>query len=117
MVDREPSPWLTLIEPPADTIELADSSEGLATARLRLGAAAPDHEPEPLRVALEDWRARVARQARIEPAAVVSDLVLDELVAHRPVDVDDLARVDGLAPGHARRWGDDLVAIVDAHPN
>ena len=115
VVEREPSPWLELIEPPADAIEPADTVDGLATARLRL-ASSEAVEPAPLRVALEDWRARVARQARIDPAAVVSDGVLDELAARRPVDVDDLAGVHGLAPGHARRWGEDLVAIVGAHP-
>ena len=116
VTDRDPSPWLELIGPPEVDPDLPDPETGVAAARTQLAEIpVPRNEHAPLRLALEDWRSRVARQARIEPAAVVSDLVLDELVAQRPVDLTDLAQVDGLAPGHARRWGEDLVAIVGAH--
>ena len=89
-------------------------SSFLATARARITTSATDAHG-PLRAALGHWRERVARQARVDPVAICSDTVLDDLAARRPRAVIDLREVEGLAPGHARRWGDDLVAIVAAH--
>jgi ATP-dependent DNA helicase UvrD/PcrA len=119
VADREPSPWLEMIESVDQRADPIDPMHGVATVRGLLGAVGADSRSAAdgarLRLAFEDWRRRIARQSRIEPTAVVSDLVLDELVARRPLDLTDLAEVDGLAPGHARRWGQELVDIVEAH--
>jgi DNA helicase-2/ATP-dependent DNA helicase PcrA len=123
-VDREPSPWLDSMGAADRIVDLVDPRNGVAAARDHLagtgdrpasGSDDADEDGAELRNALEAWRSRVARGARIDPSSVVPDFVLDALVERQPLDLDELASVAGLAPGHARRWGEELVAIVGAH--
>ncbi len=82
----------------------------LATLRSRFPSAPV--ATDPLRVALQAWRAGRARAARTVPDAVLPDEALEALVASRPTDLAGLARVPGLGASRRARWGEELVAVV-----
>ena len=64
--------------------------------------------------ALRDWRRRHARTLAVPEVAVLADDVLSEIARRRPLDVDELAAVQGVGPGRARRLGPALLAQLDS---
>jgi DNA helicase-2/ATP-dependent DNA helicase PcrA len=118
VVDRRRSPLLaplpdrpvdpaprTTAEPP-----VPDWSDELARQRAVLEPARAGHSAELL--ALRRWRDGVARAARIEPGAVLSDAVLARVVAARPADEAALGAVRGVGRILAERFGRELLAAL-----
>lgn len=61
--------------------------------------------------ALDDWRDRRARAARIVPQAVLTDRQVRRLCETRPTSIDDIASIVDAA--FASRFGDELIALFD----
>jgi DNA helicase-2/ATP-dependent DNA helicase PcrA len=118
VVDRRRSPLLapipdrapdegprTIAEPP-----VADWSDELARQRALLDPSRARRSDE--LAALRRWRDGVARAARIEPDAVLSDVVLARVVAAHPADPAELGAVRGVGRILAERLGHDLLAAL-----
>jgi ribonuclease D len=58
------------------------------------------------------WRDDRARIARVEPAALVDDHLLETIAARRPASTDELAAVPGMGPLLAARIGESLLAAL-----
>ncbi len=86
--------------------------EHLADQRSRLAGAAAGPTPEPALAALLSWREASARAARVEPAALVDDRLLEAIAARRPATRDELIAVPGMGPVLAARVGDGLLAAL-----
>jgi RecQ family ATP-dependent DNA helicase len=119
----EPDVLLRLAEsPPTDVAALADVpgvGPALAT-RLGgaiLGALAPGHTTEPppavgpLQQALEQWRARVAREMGVPAYAVLPDSTLHTIAEERPQTRLELARIRGVGPRTLAKFSDDLLLL------
>ncbi|MGE3620786.1 MAG: UvrD-helicase domain-containing protein [Acidimicrobiia bacterium] len=82
---------------------IADQRRLLAAHRGRPG----DHHDggERGRAGLVAWRDAAARAARIEPAALLRDEVVERIARARPADVDELGSIEGVGRVLARRLG------------
>ena len=87
----------------------------LAEQRALLTEAAPSVSPR--LAALQAWRDERARAARVEPATVVDDRLLEMIAEARPVTHDELVAVPGMGPVLAARVGDDLLAALAGAPD
>ncbi|MFS8586422.1 MAG: HRDC domain-containing protein, partial [Acidimicrobiia bacterium] len=65
----------------------------------------------PVLAALLAWRDEHARAARVEPAAVVDDRLLERIAERRPRSHEELVEL-GMGPLVARRLGDGLLAAL-----
>ena len=117
--ERAPSPHLEAID--RCCRELAHDSKPAPPPdrETLLGpAAAPAHPTEAdddaALAGLRDWRRRHARALAVPEVAVLADDVLSEIARRRPLDVDELAAVQGVGPGRARRLGSALLAQLDS---
>ena len=108
VVAREPSPWLhafvtdephVIAPPPVDTLPRHPHLDS-------------PHRDPPALEALYRWRTAAAKRALVDPQAIVPDTAMEQLVAHPPTTTDELARVSGIGPGRARRWGDELLELL-----
>jgi DNA helicase-2/ATP-dependent DNA helicase PcrA len=71
----------------------------------------------PALAALQDWRDDRARAARVPPATLVDDRLLEVIAEIRPATYDELVAVPGMGPLLAARLGDSLLtALADAAP-
>ncbi len=89
-----------------------DWRQHLADQRARLAAAAAGPATEPALAALLSWREASARAARVEPAALVDDRLLEAIAERRPATRDELVAVPGMGPVLAARVGDGLLAAL-----
>lgn len=67
---------------------------------------------DPVASALEEWRVRRARRARIAPEGVLSARQCKQLLARRPASAAEIAEI--VDPAFARRYAEELVAILTA---
>jgi DNA helicase II / ATP-dependent DNA helicase PcrA len=116
-VERRLTPWLQGLadeqrQRPAEPAgPPADWAARLADQRARLaGAAAPPLSPT--LAALHRWRDVHARAARVEPAALVDDRLLEAIAEQRPATRDELVAIPGMGPVLAARVGDGLLAAL-----
>jgi superfamily II DNA helicase RecQ len=84
--------------------------ERLAEQRARLAAARP--LPAPALSALLAWREGAARAARVPPAAVLDDELLERVASAHPTDREALVAVPGMGRMLADRIGDGLLATL-----
>ena len=117
LVERSPSPWLGAFasdrsadqpptEPPSEAFEL-----------LQRSTEPPYHEQPGDRTSelvtdLQRWRTATARNARITPAAVLSDSILRSIAELEPSTISELSTIIG--PNMAHRFGPPLLEII--HP-
>ena len=73
-----------------------------------------DPERERLRDELRTWRSTTARAAGVPAYVVFNDETLNQIVALRPCDDDELLTVSGIGPVKVKRYGESLIAIVNA---
>ena len=92
----------------------ADWRARLADQRALLAVATPPVSPR--LAALQAWRDDQARAARVEPAALVDDRLLEMIAEARPPTHDELVAVPGMGPLLAARVGDGLLAALAARP-
>ncbi|MEJ7846347.1 MAG: ATP-dependent DNA helicase UvrD2, partial [Acidimicrobiales bacterium] len=83
---------------------------------------APEHRREPapatgdpgLVEALKAWRSGMAK-AEGKPAYVyLTDATIDAIATARPAGMAGLARIKGIGPAKLERYGDELLAVLDA---
>ncbi|MGH9212965.1 MAG: ATP-dependent DNA helicase UvrD2 [Acidimicrobiales bacterium] len=121
VVDRRVCPWLRDLPTDEDVRDpnrpasTADWQAHLADQRAQL-AAASTTRTSPTLAALQAWRDEQAQAARVPPAAVVDDQLLEQLAELRPADQDELAAVPGMGPLLARRIGDGLLRALATAP-
>lgn len=114
---RPPSPWLSAFT--AEAPELPDDRPSFANIRAKIAAHADIDltEPDALqRQVVFDgivrWREQHAKAARVAPTAVLSDRATRLLAAERPCSIDELAEMEGVGPGRARRFGLEILEIT-----
>lgn len=114
--ERRLTPWLRGLaddqrarpdDPPGPP---ADWRDRLAAQRAQLTAAQPAASPTV--AALHDWRDARARAARVEPATLVDDRLLEMIADAAPTTHDELVAVPGMGPLLAARVGDGLLAAL-----
>ncbi len=72
-----------------------------------------DPERERLRDQLKVWRSTTARATGVPAYVVFNDETLNQIVALRPRDDDELLTVSGIGPVKVKRYGEALIAIVN----
>jgi DNA helicase-2/ATP-dependent DNA helicase PcrA len=117
-VERRLTPWLRKLSerqggrPDEPAAPPSDWRARLAEQRARLAGAAP--EPSTTLAALHTWRAASARAARVEPAALVDDRLLEIIAERKPTTHDELVAIPGMGALLAGRVGDGLLAALRA---
>jgi ATP-dependent DNA helicase RecQ len=69
---------------------------------------------EGLLSALKGWRREQARQQGVPPYVVFHDRTLVELAARRPADLEGLSSVGGIGAAKLERYGEGLLAVLNA---
>ncbi len=82
-------------------------------ARGRAPSEVPD-APAELVDALKAWRLEVARADKVPAYVVLSDAHLAGIAADRPASLEQLARCKGIGPTKLERYGDEILAVLDA---
>jgi len=114
--ERRLTPWLRGLAddqrraPEAPPGAPADWRARLADQRALLATATPAVSPR--LAALHAWRDDQARAARVEPAALVDDRLLEMIADARPATRDELVAVPGMGPVLAALVGDGLLAAL-----
>ncbi|MCF1182199.1 DNA helicase RecQ [Marichromatium gracile] len=99
-------------------IELRRDPEPRRAQRARQGAvetAPRDAEAQALWEALRGHRRELAQANNVPAYVIFNDVTLQELLAHRPRDLDELARISGLGEAKLERFGAGLLAVLGAH--
>jgi ATP-dependent DNA helicase RecQ len=78
--------------------------------------SAPGYTPgsEGLFEALRSWRAAQARGQSVPPYVIFHDTVLREIAAVRPSCLDELAQIKGVGASKLQRYGDGVLAVLQA---
>jgi DNA helicase-2/ATP-dependent DNA helicase PcrA len=117
-IHRSPSPWLDVIDDACRFLGSGSASpeewrRRVARERDRLrprkvGAAA---DPD-LLADLKQWRAGMAKAAKIPAYVIFHDTTLAAIAEARPTSREELLALPGLGPVKAGRYGDALLAVV-----
>jgi ATP-dependent DNA helicase RecQ len=78
----------------------------------RLGVEAAD---APLFEALRAWRRERAAEQRVPPYVIFHDATLSAIARQRPSSADDLAKVSGVGQSKLKRYGADVLRVVQAN--
>ena len=112
--ETAPSRWIqplaTALAAMAATPPLGEQVSRLAALRAELAPGASTAR----RDALSAWRDRRARAARIPPAAVIPDRILDALAEGDVTTETDVARIAAGAGGRARLWASEVLRVIEA---
>ena len=112
----EPSPFLDemngvrprLADPPPSRRAMAVPVRNSPT-KVELDAAST-----PVSDALREWRRQAAAAAKVPAFTVLHDVHLDGIAVRRPKDLMELAACPGIGPAKLERWGDEILAVVEA---
>jgi len=112
--DAEPDRGL---RPASSTRSLAGTGRRPAFDPTDSAAESAGFDPDALRQRVLDallaWRDRAARNALVEPSAVLTDETLARLAELRPACLEDLAAVEGMGAPQARRFGPRILEITN----
>ncbi|MEK7261083.1 MAG: ribonuclease D [Pseudomonadota bacterium] len=93
-------------------VKLYRNDPELAWQRLKQGKTlAPTQQP--VLAQLAAWRERVAQQKNLPRGWVVPDPALVDIARAQPENPGQLAAIPGMEPALVRRFGDEILAIVD----
>lgn len=114
-----PAPFVEEMREPFDPtrpprIVRRPAVDGRAPSAAGPPAATPPDSP--LFDALKAWRRERARADHVPAYVVLHDRHLGEIARRRPRTLAELGRCPGIGPAKLDRYGDDLLAIVDAAP-
>lgn len=70
--------------------------------------------PPALVDALKAWRLEVSRSDKVPAYVVLSDAHLAGIAADRPTTLAELSRCKGIGPAKLERYGDEILAVLDA---
>ena len=114
LVERDPSPWLGLIE--AATEEPPPPPPERVTGLLREARSAVEPEMPPEESAclarLNQWRTRTARARRIEAGALLPDSAMRRIAEAQPTDLETLVEATHLRPERLHRISDEILTVV-----
>jgi DNA helicase-2/ATP-dependent DNA helicase PcrA len=135
--DAQPSPFVAELDGSREHVPLpgegggrrtggaaAESSKGSTTlpgtgggrkATRGRSAEVPD-APAALVEALKAWRLDVSRADKVPAYVVLSDAHLAGIAADRPTTLAELANCKGIGPTKLDRYGDEILAVLDAQP-
>ncbi|HVL04542.1 MAG TPA: ATP-dependent DNA helicase UvrD2, partial [Acidimicrobiales bacterium] len=80
----------------------------------RRGSTVPAAGESPLWDALREWRTGIARRDKVPPYVVMSDAHLKGIADRRPATLAELARCAGIGPLKLERYGEDILAVIEA---
>jgi ATP-dependent DNA helicase RecQ len=93
----------------------ADRRQARRGERTASVAAPTDPEANALWERLRQRRRALASEQDVAPYMVFGDVTLRELVAYRPRNLDELARISGVGAVKLERFGDDFLAVLAEH--
>jgi DNA helicase-2/ATP-dependent DNA helicase PcrA len=64
--------------------------------------------------ALRAWRTETARRDKVPAYVVFSDAYLEGIAAAMPTSLRELARCKGVGPAKLEKYGDDVLAVLEA---
>ncbi|MDQ1396505.1 MAG: ATP-dependent helicase UvrD/PcrA, partial [Acidimicrobiaceae bacterium] len=108
--NRQPSPWIAVIEAAGGRTPPSAKPGGRAS--LRLMTQATDSV---LLAELKDWRRQKVRASNAPAYTVFDDKTLAAIANGLPRSEDDLLRVSGVGPVKLSRYGDEVLAIIARH--
>ena len=81
-----------------------------------VGPGGPGAEAPAAEQALRQWRSTVAKKDGVPAYVVLSDKDLIGIASELPRTLSELARCRGIGPLKLERWGDEILAVLDADP-
>ncbi|MBT4174213.1 UvrD-helicase domain-containing protein [archaeon] len=63
---------------------------------------------------LREWRREVSMKHGVPAYVIFHDSVLEEIAKRKPIDLDDLAEINGMGQVKLRRFGEDVLAVVNS---
>ncbi|MFA8434000.1 MAG: DNA helicase RecQ [Marinifilaceae bacterium] len=76
------------------------------------GTAAVD---EGLLAMLKDLRRDVSKKKNMPPFVIFQDPSLEEMAIHYPVNLEEMAHIQGVGAGKAKRYGKEFVELISRH--
>ena len=80
--------------------------------RRRASRSRQDGPPDPLFDALRDARRKLASDAGVPPYVIFHDSTLREIAEHKPRNLDELGRIQGVGAVKLERYGDAMLAAL-----
>ena len=80
----------------------------------RRGSTVPAAGESPLWDGLREWRTGIARRDKVPPYVVMSDAHLKGIADRKPTTLAELARCAGIGPLKLERYGEDILAVIEA---
>jgi superfamily II DNA helicase RecQ len=84
------------------------------TVRLVAEGDGPSPTASAAEAALRQWRSSVARQEGVPAYVVLNDKELVGIAADSPTTLPELAACRGIGPLRLERWGDEILAVLEA---
>ena len=112
--EREPRLLLPPQAPRAARGGLTRPSQSGTAAGPAVGELALDADSETLFAALRAYRLELAKEQGVPPYVIASDRTLRDMALLKPRTYADLLAVHGIGPTKAERYGEGLLAVVNA---
>lgn len=113
VADRSsPSPFLDELAEPGEPPRLVRSTR--PSPAVAPAAAAPPAGDAGITEALKTWRRDRAKRDGVPAYVVLPDKAIDDIARRSPGSLADLARCHGIGPAKLERYGDEILAAVDA---
>lgn len=64
---------------------------------------------------LKDLRKEVARKKDVPPYVVFQDPSLEEMAINYPISIEELAHIQGVGAGKAKRFGKEFIQLIEKH--
>jgi superfamily II DNA helicase RecQ len=108
---KPPSSVAALADVPGVGPALTQRLGGVILRALGGGEVESSVQQDPLRSALREWRANVAREMATPAYSVLPDSVLHTIAERRPSTVAELARIPGIGPRALAKFADELLDL------
>ena len=80
-----------------------------------VGDGAVKSQDESLWEALREERLRIAREQNVPPYVIFHDITLRAMLAHRPRDLAEFAKISGVGKHKLERYGKEFLEVLSAH--
>jgi superfamily II DNA helicase RecQ len=108
--EAAPSPFLAELEGTAVLAAVREAPAPAVRARTEVPAAGES----PAWDALKEWRTSIARRDKMPPYIIMSDAHLKGIAERKPTTLAELARCPGIGPLKLERYGEDILAVLEA---